>query len=478
MMRRAFAIGLIALLACGTAPVERQDIGRASSAIINGAPDTTHPAVVALYIGTSEQAVGYCSGTIVKVDPSTHVGWVATAAHCVNEGPVSYVYAGPDYGHPESRTEYPVIDSAFDSRFDATKLTNGYDFGIVRFAGADATTPAIPLTTAPDGLATGSSVASVGYGMTSKPSLIQAPTSSRNVVTKSLGYVDDVLLTYDGRDSGGCFGDSGGPLIAGDGAASRVVGIHSYKSGDCDSEFGSGRVTSGLDFYATELAKPLPPESCATCRIFAQAPGGGCAARLKECLADAKCKGFAECYSGGGSYTECSAKWSLGEGPYSQVYYCPCFDACATLCKGDAYCVTAPRCGLPAEDTCGLCLNSACCDAENECAKDPQCYACMRSSATSCPANDPWAKLATCAASKCASDCPDLRPPAVPDAGASAPASTSPAPAAPDAGATPPAASDDGGCHASRRDAGPNGFAILLALVALVRLRPYRSARR
>lgn len=478
-MRHAYAIGAIALIACSTGPVvERTE--RTTSAIINGSADTTHSAVVALYIGTAEQAVGYCSGTIIKVDPATHVGWVATAAHCVNDGPVAFVYQGPDYGKPETRIDYPVIDSAFDSRFVEANLEDGFDFGIVRFAGADATTPVIPLTTAPDNLADGQSVTSVGYGTSSLPNQTDTHNTARNFVTKPLNAVTTTLLGYDGQTSGACFGDSGGPVLVGDGASQRVVGIHSFETNDCTAEFGSGRVTAGLDFYATQLAKPLPPESCAQCRVFAQAPGGGCNARLKECLADAKCKGFAECYNGGGSYQECAGKWPLGEGPYSRVYYCPCNEACATLCKGDATCVTAPKCGLPAKDTCGLCLNGTCCDAENECAKDPQCFACIQSHSTSCPGNDPWTKLATCAAEKCTTDCPDLKPPPVPDAGAP-PVATSPPPPPADAGPVPAPvlASDDAGCrmtgHPDRSTS--LGWLVLVGLVA-IRLRPYRSARR
>ena len=70
--------------ACATGPAEPprpETTGRAQSAIINGAQDTKHPAVVALILGKNSFA-GACTGTIVKKDVESHVGMIVRRSRC------------------------------------------------------------------------------------------------------------------------------------------------------------------------------------------------------------------------------------------------------------------------------------------------------------------------------------------------------------------------------------------------------------
>src|SRR5262249_11629913 len=126
-----------------------------------------------------------------------------------------------------------------------------HDFAVVLVAGADATTPVLPLAKGTDDLRLGSLVTSVGFGRTT----IEAPADEnrntrRNAVEKTLGIVTEEHLGYEQATRGICMGDSGGPVIAGSGEAERVVGIHSFVQDGCDGKGFSGRVaTAGTAFF-------------------------------------------------------------------------------------------------------------------------------------------------------------------------------------------------------------------------------------
>ena len=187
-MRTSFllAVAWIAVVvgACAVTPEHREPpaedgrIGTAASAIINGQPDTTHQAVVAIVLQSGSQG-GLCSGTIVKTDPVKHIGWVLAAAHCVELPPV-YVLQADDFSQVSQVLKYDVIDYNADSRYGGM-IGSPYDFAVIRIAGVDATTPTIPLASANDGLTVGTNVVSVGYGRTS---LIASGAGTENTVRR------------------------------------------------------------------------------------------------------------------------------------------------------------------------------------------------------------------------------------------------------------------------------------------------------
>jgi len=386
----------------GTAGPERT--GQTSSPIINGQLDTSHQAVVAIVLQSGSQG-GLCSGTIVKTDPVRHIGWVALAAHCVDLPPV-YVLQGDDFSQ-SNVLRYDVIDYKADPRYGGA-VGSPYDFAVLRIAGVDASTPTIPLASASDGLAVGTSVVSVGYGRTS---LISSGAGTENTVrrrvSKQLGQVGQ-MIAYDMSSNGICQGDSGGPVLVGSPGSEKVVGIHSYVQDDCNGTGVSGRVSFGLSFLSGELAKAVPTEDCDLCGKIANSGNGTCAAATRSCLADKDCGGYYECLSSGATKASCLVKFPKAEGPFNAAANCQCTQACTTQCKGTFECIQTPKCGykLPA-GACSTCTEGACCDEALACASDGTCYVCLKTkdAAPECATNAARKAMATCVASKCKADC-------------------------------------------------------------------------
>ncbi len=401
-----FALGV----ACSmepAGPAPDANVGRSSSAVINGSLDTAHPAVVALILAKGNQG-GLCSGTIVKKDVKRRIGWVATAAHCVDVPPAIVVQA-QDFSSPDA-LRYEVIDFAADPRYSPSSSL--YDFAMVRIAGVDESTPVIPLTGSPDGIGSGSQVTSVGFGRTSlsEPTSPDDQNTQRRVVQKTVDQVTSTLIGYDMQTRGICQGDSGGPVLAGTGANQRIVGIHSFVQGDCDGRGYSARVTAGLQFFNQELNKALPNETCRLCERIANSGKSECAAMSASCLADKDCKGYYECLAEGKKTSDCFEQYPLAEGPFYAAANCVCSRACTDLCSGTPSCIGVPKCGYQMDPgDCTTCVESSCCQEETDCAADGQCYVCLKNDDRDpeCATNAARKKLATCAASKCKTECAD-----------------------------------------------------------------------
>ncbi|MFO0742803.1 MAG: S1 family peptidase [Labilithrix sp.] len=275
-----------------------------ASAIVNGSVDTTHSAVVTVVSDAAGNEISICTGTIVKTDPARGIGWVATAAHCIADGAPRAVWEGSDY-LARDRVRHNVVAYAADTRFDITKPESGYDFAVIRISGVTASTPVIPLASAPDQLSTGTAMDNVGFGRTTKPPATSDTNSKRHIVSTSLGHVTELLLAYDAAEKGACQGDSGGPWLVGSGADVRVVGIDSYGNTTCDGLAVAGRVQAGLDFFSAELGDTVP-DRCELCKTLAQSSGGKCAkatsAGLSTCVCSTacvdQCKDSTECASG------------------------------------------------------------------------------------------------------------------------------------------------------------------------------------
>lgn len=384
-----------------------ENVGQSSSAIINGSVDTTHPAVVALILAKGNQG-GLCSGTIVKKDVQRGIGWVATAAHCV-EVPPAIVVQAQDFMSPDA-LRYEVIDFKADSRY--APPNGAYDFAVVRIAGVDESTPVIPLTGASDGVANGAQVTSVGFGRTSltEPTSADDENTQRRVVGKRVDEIRTTLIGYDMRSNGICQGDSGGPVLVGAPGSERVVGIHSYVQGGCNGRGYSARVTSGLSFFETELTKALPGDSCSLCEKIANSGKSECAAMSASCLADKACRGYYECLSAGKTAADCFKEYPLAEGPFYAAANCVCTRACADKCAGSSSCRAAPKCGYKMEaGSCRTCVEKSCCEEETDCAANGQCYVCLKNNDAdpACATNAARKKLAACAATNCKDECAD-----------------------------------------------------------------------
>lgn len=384
-----------------------ESLGRARSAVINGQVDTTHQAVVAIVLQEGDQG-GLCSGTIVKVDAASHVGWVATAAHCVAIPPV-FVLQGNDFSTTKDVLRYDILDFEKHPQYNG-QVSSPYDFAMIRILGVDASTPVIPLVSAPDGLAVGTNVVSVGYGRTS---LLSAgvpgePNSVRRRVAKVLGQVNTQQVAYDMRNDGICQGDSGGPVLVTGGGGERVAAIHSYVQGDCNGVGVSGRATFAASFLNGQLGKAAPADDCGTCEKIANSGNGKCAAATRACLVDKECGGYYECLSSGKTKAACLVKFPKAEGPFNAAANCTCTQACKAQCKSSFECINTPKCGykLPAGE-CATCTEGACCDEALACASDGACYVCLKTTdaAPECATNAARKKLATCVATSCKTPC-------------------------------------------------------------------------
>jgi len=254
-------LALFASAGCAApdAPDPKESASRKTeSAIINGAIDTTHTAVVAV-LGKDFA----CSGTIVQV--RTGFGYVLTAAHCCNvpgDSPVNVVM-GNDYGTGQA---FPIVAGStyFDPSFD--NATGAFDFCMVKFAGANASTPTIALTSDPDGATVGMSTEIVGYGTTAPPP--GGVNSKRRRSTEPLTAVTTSILAVSQggtpADGGACEGDPGGPVLVTAGAApvgQHVVAVLSETPANCEGAFTTAsRVTSelGAGKFLTSYLADMP----------------------------------------------------------------------------------------------------------------------------------------------------------------------------------------------------------------------------
>jgi MYXO-CTERM domain-containing protein len=221
------AVGLI--MACARPEEGASD----EAAVINGQADTTHHAVVALFMAHGG-TLGTCSGTIVKTVPERNIGYVLTAAHCLDEPNTRVaVYDVDNASHLAGAHQYRVVD--FKAHPDFSGTGSPYDVGIVTISGVDANTPIIPVMS-PDGLRRGVGIVSYGYGRTVAPGTDDnAPKLRRAIKGTVLNAIDNKVETYYGENAGICNGDSGGPVVATLMASGKevVVGVHSYGPNTC-----------------------------------------------------------------------------------------------------------------------------------------------------------------------------------------------------------------------------------------------------
>jgi hypothetical protein len=480
----SFGFGIaVALSACASVTEETRDgesVGVASAAIINGQIDTTHSSVVLVH-SQSGQSVGHCTGTIIKVDVQRKIGWVLTAAHCVEIPPVTIVL-GDDFAS-STALGYAVVDWTKDTRYE--KPGDPYDFAVVRIAGVDATTPVTPVATSFDGIAVGSPVVAVGYGRTN---LIASGPPDNNTKRRKANLlamdVSSTMISYDTTIRGTCQGDSGGPDIAIVGGKEVVVGVHSiFQGSDCNSVGSSARTVSGAGFINGELGKALPPDDCALCGKVAVSGKETCAELNRACFADASCKSLYDCVvacpKGSASCAAaCEKKNPKGVGPLIAAASCTCTRSCTKQCGSTSECAVWPKCGLSTNaKSCTACIESACCEAALDCTADGTCFACM-SSGGNCAGNARHDKLATCIQSKCAAPCSgsgapgstpgDAPPPPTPEEEGTTPANT------------PPAASDEqptsAGCAVASPAKKDGRLAIVLGSLVLLVLR--RASRK
>jgi hypothetical protein len=316
-MTRALFIALGLAAAGCNQPTET---ARATQAIFEGAPDEGHQAVV-VYVAET----GGCSAVIFEVHDDT--GYALTAAHCAGGAP-GVLRQGPDPDQPE--VEYQVVESV---PHPLALLAGPFDVAVLRFVGADAATPFIPLS-APgsDALTEGDLVELVGYGLTE-----EGPSHTRRSVTLPVWEADLTRMLFDQQTGGFCSGDSGGPALSG--SPPRVVALLQSVTPDCRGIGMAGRVSAFHTSFIEPVMAGTVPEapSCAACVEAASFSGSVCAAAAERCAGDAQCTAFAACSEGcrfDACRADCRAAHPAGALLHAPLEHCLCDTCAACACGG------------------------------------------------------------------------------------------------------------------------------------------------
>ncbi len=334
---------LAGLLLLGCEPVEGAPWGAVQSPIVGGTPDSGHPAVGAILMGTDNG--GLCTGTLIS--PKV----VVTAAHCVQgDGGWPHVFVlGPDM---DSGTQYAI--RAYEAHPDYVADVDGtgktsHDIAVVALSKTTTATP-MPYRTTTIASLKGATITFSGFGIRSvyNPSLV----GEKYKVTTTIGSIEAQGFwnyTNSSNPKNTCNGDSGGPAFYVDGGVEQIVGLVSSGDEYCSQDGWNTRVDANLDFLSDMIAKydgtVTPPVcgngQCETGETTANCPGD-CPASTTglwdPCDANFECPGTMVCVQeGSGGPTHCT--YECGSG----LAACPTLYTCYTMQGGGSVCV--PSCG-------------------------------------------------------------------------------------------------------------------------------------
>lgn len=338
-MTSRFALLTISFLLAGCAEVPgsadpdalaADEVGQLELPIINGDLDTTHPAVV------RHESQGFCTATIVKVEGST--GYALTAAHCISPNVLGRLKQGQDASQPER--EYSITKHAVHPDYSKA---SAFDFAMVTFEGADASTPVLPmLDPAKDSYKPGFPLTFVGYGVVK-----QGPggdNSERRVIENKIASASPLRFVFDQMEKGFCSGDSGGPGLTVQ-QPERVAAVIQAVSGTpngCSDQGFAGRLSAVYNEFVEPYieGKPFKLQSCDICRTAVANSESACFKLLIDCSNNAKCLGYLNCVGQCNTRAcldDCAAQHPDGQAMYAQVQLCSC-QQCASECDGDAQC--------------------------------------------------------------------------------------------------------------------------------------------
>ena len=311
-------------------PVERTETS--GQAIINGELDTTRQAVVRYQVNGSK-----CSATIFHVDGST--GYALSAAHCVDGG-LGELLQGDDASMPDAT--YAAVEQV---EHPAAFKAAAYDFGVIKFEGATAETPLIPLFPADqDTYVPGLLMDLVGYGETET-----GGTDMRYHVVNALSGVSATRFYFDQAEKGFCSGDSGGPGLTVNGG-DRVAGVIQAVAPDCEGTGLAGRVSLVQDTFIWRYIEGLPavPLTCAECYGAVQAGGSACIDAVIACFDNSNCESHMACLDRCEGDETCEQACAESNVPgatlYQAITACSC-GACAEECTGEPICDIDPGTG-------------------------------------------------------------------------------------------------------------------------------------
>jgi len=394
-------VGIVAwIAACSAEPASNQGerVGSAEDAVINGDPDAGHPMVVAYLHNGS-----LCSATIVSVSGST--GYALTAAHCIGSE-LGELYVGSNIGSPSKK--YTVVETLQHPNYQSSQL---YDVAMLKFSGADGSTPVMPLLTpALDDLKAAKTLDVIGYGKTADSG---GQTGVKHHKYMPIKEVTALRVVYDQKVGGLCSGDSGGPSSYYP-SLEYVAGVHSYVSsnnGSCLVEGTDIRVSPFVSTFIQPFieGKPTTGLSCQEC-TEAHTWSGLCSKTVSSCYANKQCTSYQACLGAcktNGCVVACKQKYPTGAELYDAIFSCVCDTGCPSECADAGFC-NAPACGLnAAKPACQSCFEASCCTESKACADDPTCVDCLSAlvPGPGCTANPQKQAYDACLATNCADAC-------------------------------------------------------------------------
>jgi MYXO-CTERM domain-containing protein len=243
---RVLACLLVPLLAaCDVAPPVEVE----HSAIINGQPDTTRTAVVALVIKMYNEE--FCTGTVIA--PRA----VLTAGHCIRESqiPTSQmaVFFGDKVGGAGTSINVTAAN-VHPNYYTAADGSPMFDVAVLTLA-QDAPVAGMPWQRKTLDDPHGKTVTLVGYGVTNAAA--QSGSGTRRTVDEVVTQMDDNFIYFGSGVSGTCQGDSGGPMFLNQNGTLTLVAVTSAGDQTCVNFNESTRVDIYADFISPLAPVPL-----------------------------------------------------------------------------------------------------------------------------------------------------------------------------------------------------------------------------
>lgn len=329
-MRLALAPLLLASLSIATGCTKslsesgEEEIGFATDEIVNGSPDSGHPAAVAL----TTQGFPFCSGTLVT--PTV----VVTAAHCIdpNNGvpPVDEIDIFFGSNVFQGGTFIDVVDGQGHPGFDPSGQDPQNDIAVLRLAEPAPVTP-VEMAQLPPA---GTSLTLVGFGITVAKG---NDGGLKRVGDATIADGQGTIFWMELLPSGTCNGDSGGTALWNDGGVEKLVGVHTRS--DCETAMldetvgphiagfiqpfiDAGGVTCAADGACADNC-PSPDPDCPC------AGDGHCTAACADVASDPDCD--PQCAGGGACAEPCPV-------PDPDCPVCGLDGTCNPECTGDLDC--------------------------------------------------------------------------------------------------------------------------------------------
>lgn len=212
-----------------------------SADIWDGEETSDYPAVVALGEDLGDDWVlVFCTATLIEPD------LLLTAGHCLDVGSPTWAYFGDHvFGEGGFRADVEswVVHEGWDGDFQPGGAVE-YDLALVQLEDDVAGVDPIPVSEQDPSELVGETVRFVGFGDSNGAS---EPAVKRTALSTVDEQWYDFFLTS-ALTGSPCVGDSGGPMLAGEGDDLRVAGVNSFVIDACGDRAGATRVVEYLDW--------------------------------------------------------------------------------------------------------------------------------------------------------------------------------------------------------------------------------------